>query len=37
MLYRLIFFLLIYIAPPIILSIRVYVYIRVAIGVIDRT
>jgi hypothetical protein len=35
--YRLIFFLLIYIAPSIILFIRVRVYIGVAIGVINRT
>jgi hypothetical protein len=35
--YKLIFFLLIYIAPFTILSMRVHVYIGVAIGVIDRT
>jgi hypothetical protein len=35
--YRLISFLPIYIAPSTILSIRVRVYIGVAIGVIDRT
>jgi hypothetical protein len=35
--YRLIFFLSIYIAPFTILSIRVRIYIGVAIGVIDRT
>jgi hypothetical protein len=35
--YRPISFLLIYIAPPTILFIRVHVYIGVAIGVINRT
>jgi hypothetical protein len=35
--YRLISFLPIYIAPPTILSVRVRVYIGVAIGVTDKT